>query len=153
MTGEVADSMEALSKRARVLIQEFGEAAADDAASGLSPAEIAGSVTRALALPEVSSIRAKLVPELPIYASTATKNLEEVTVGIADAVALSAEGKPEVIIDWKSDVEPSPETLEHYRSQVRAYLEATGAERGLIVLVTSGLVIPVAASAAARLRS
>jgi len=47
------------------------------------------------------------------------------------------------VIDWKSDVNPAQETLHHYRAQVRAYLDMTGAERGLIVLMTNGTVIPV----------
>ena len=38
---------------------------------------------------------------------------------------------------------PATGTLDHYRAQVRAYLDMTGAERGLIVLMTSGAVIPV----------
>ena len=50
---------------------------------------------------------------------------------------------PTVVIDWKTDVDPSPETLEHYRAQVRAYLDATGAARGLVVAVTSGTVLTV----------
>jgi hypothetical protein len=33
--------------------------------------------------------------------------------------------------------------LEHYRAQVRAYLDITDAERGLIVLATTGRVISV----------
>jgi hypothetical protein len=56
---------------------------------------------------------------------------------------LSPDGKPLVVIDWKSDVAPTAELLEHYRSQVRAYLDITDAERGLIVLATSGRVILV----------
>ena len=43
----------------------------------------------------------------------------------------------------KSDVAPDPQILDHYRAQVRAYIDMTGAERGLIVLMTSGAVIPV----------
>ena len=39
--------------------------------------------------------------------------------------------------------ESAQETLDHYRAQVRAYLDMTGAERGLTVLMTNGTVIPV----------
>jgi len=49
-----------------------------------------------------------------------------------------------VVVDWKSDVDPAPEMLEHYRSQVRAYLDMTGAERGMIVFMTSGTTVSVA---------
>ena len=44
-------------------------------------------------------------------------------------------------------LDPSPETLEHYRAQVRNYLDMTGAERGLVVCVTPGTVIPVTQAA------
>ena len=66
--------------------------------------------------------------------------------GIADALTLTAEGHPAVVVDWKSDVNPDPQTLDHYRAQVRAYLDMTGAERGLIVLMTTGAVITVSPS-------
>ena len=42
---------------------------------------------------------------------------------------------------------PEPQTLDHYRAQVRAYLDMTGTERGLIVLMTTGTVISVAPTA------
>ena len=88
-------------------------------------------------------LRPELLPEFPVYASTLIEAHEEVTSGIADAIAFGPDGAPQVVIDWKSDVDLAPETLEHYRAQVRAYLDATGAERGLIVAVTSGTVISV----------
>jgi exodeoxyribonuclease-5 len=63
--------------------------------------------------------------------------------GVADAIALSPDGAPHVVVDWKSDVDPAPDAIEHYRAQVHAYLDMTGAARGLIVLATSGVVIAV----------
>ena len=48
-----------------------------------------------------------------------------------------------MVVDWKSDVNPEAQLLEHYRAQVRAYLDMTGAERGLVVLMTKGTVIAV----------
>ncbi|MFK0209119.1 hypothetical protein, partial [Agrobacterium sp. NPDC090283] len=65
------------------------------------------------------------------------------TAGIADALTVNREGRPIVVVDWKSDVNPDQETLDHYRGQVHAYLEMTGAELGLIVLMTSATVIAV----------
>ena len=81
--------------------------------------------------------------EFPVYASTLTDMHEEATAGIADAIAFDSDGVPQAVIDWKSDVAPAPETLDHYCSQVRAYLDMTTIERGLIVALTSGVVIPV----------
>jgi len=43
-------------------------------------------------------------------------------------------------------VQPTAETLSHYRAQVRAYLDMTGSGRGLIVLVTTCQIIAVEAT-------
>jgi hypothetical protein len=50
---------------------------------------------------------------------------------------------------WKSDVDPPPDAVEHYRLQVRKYLEATGAKKGLIVFVTIGKIVSDSATGAA----
>ena len=146
LTGETAEEEIALAARAETLIRALGLTVLDDPAQGLAPAELAGCVLRALALPEVAALRPRLVPEFPVYASAETDTHEEAWRGIVDAIAFDADGAPEVVIDWKSDVDPSPEKLEHYRAQVRAYLDMTGAERGLIVAVTSGSIMQVARS-------
>ena len=143
LTGETAETEPALNERAEALIRAIGQPVAPDPAQGLVPAELAACVLRALALPEIVALRPGLRPEFPVYASTLTEEQEEATAGIADAIAFGADGAPQVVVDWKSDVAPAPETLEHYRAQVRAYLDMTQAERGLIVLATSGTVIPV----------
>ena len=60
--------------------------------------------------------------------------------GITDAVALAPDGKIEVVVDWKSDVSPTNALREKYRTQVRDYLDASGATRGLLVYMTLGQV-------------
>ena len=115
----------------------------DDPAQGLAPTEIAGCVLRALSLPQVAALRPGLVPEFAVYGSSEGDKYEEATAGIVDAAVFDPDGTPETVIDWKSDVDPSPETLEHYRAQIGVYLEVTGADRGLIVLVTNGMVVSV----------
>lgn len=147
LTGETPETEPALVARAEALIRAIGRPVANDPMQGLVPAELAACVSRALALPEIAALRPGLLPEYAVYASTVTEEQEEATAGIADAIAFDPNGAPQVIVDWKSDVAPAPETLEHYRAQVRAYLDMTQAERGLIVLATLGVVIPVARSA------
>ena len=44
----------------------------------------------------------------------------------------------EVVVDWKSDIDPAPAQIDLYRVQVQDYLAATGAPLGLIVFLTSG---------------
>lgn len=145
LTGEVEETASALRERARDLIAQTGFEDFEDPAQGMSSGEISGSVLSALSLPEVAELRDRLEPELSVYASSVSRasGTERVVSGIADAVAFGPDGLPEAVIDWKSDVSPLPRVLDGYKSQVREYLKATGAGRGLIVLVTSGKVISV----------
>jgi len=146
LNGEAADGIAPLTERAADLIAMLGLAPEDDPAKGPAAEEIAGSVARTLALPEIAALRPALVPEFALYAATAWDDQEEATAGIADAIAFDGDGKPQVVIDWKSDVDPAPQTVEHYRAQVRNYLTMSGAQKGLIVMVTSGRVIVVEAA-------
>ena len=144
LSGETPDDAGALSERARALIGEIGRPVMADPSQGLSPDELAGCVVRTLALPEIVELRPTLAPELAVYAAVDVNGVEQATVGVADATSFDNAGKPAVVIDWKSDVQPTTETLNHYREQVRTYLDMTGTERGLIVLVSTGVVLTVA---------
>jgi exodeoxyribonuclease-5 len=143
LTGESPEAEAALTERAADLIHALGRSPVADPATGLSAQELAACVARTLALPDVAALRPGLLAEFPVYAAQANDGVETATAGIADALTLTVESRPAVVVDWKSDVAPAPGTLDHYRAQVRAYLDMTGAERGLIVLMTSGTVIPV----------
>jgi len=143
LTGETQEAGVTLAQRAAELIRALGRSPVDDPATGLSAQELAACVIRTLVLPDIAALRPGLLAEFPVYAAQAVDGVETATAGIADALTLTAEGRPAVVVDWKSDVSPAPGTLDHYRAQVRAYLDMTRAERGLIVLMTSGAVIPV----------
>lgn len=138
LTGETAENTSDLRDRALVLIDELGQTAFEDPAEGLSPDELASCVARTLALPDIVALRPSLVPEYPVYAASDIEGGEQATVGITDAISFGPDGTPQVVIDWKSDIQPAPEILDHYCAQVQNYLDMTGAERGLIVLVTTG---------------
>lgn len=143
LTGETNEAEAALAERAAELIRALGRTPVANPVTGLSAEELAGCVVRTLALPDIVVLRPDLFAEFPVYAAYAADGAETATAGIADALTLSPEGRPVVVVDWKSDVAPAPQTLDHYRAQVRAYLDMTGAERGLIVLMTTGAVISV----------
>ena len=143
LTGETPETAVHLESRATVLIEELDLPVAEDPAQGLAPSELAQCVVRSLAIPEVAALRPRLVPEVPVYAIEPTEKSEIVSTGIADAIAFGPDGSADVVVDWKSDVDPTPKTLEHYGEQVRTYMEMTQAHRGLIVAVTSGAVYPV----------
>jgi exodeoxyribonuclease-5 len=146
LTGELADDAESLESRAYELIQALGRNPTDDASVGLSAQESADCVTRTLAIAEVAELRPRLLAEFPVHSLTGDDNTLFATAGIADAIAIDAGGRPDVVIDWKSDVSPDAETMDHYRAQVRAYLDVTGSRRGLIVLMTTGTVVTVSPS-------
>lgn len=143
LTGEVSETGAALTERAGHLIRALGQSPVADPATGLSAQELAACVARTLALPDIAALRPDLLAEFPVYDARVGDGMETATAGIADALTLTADGRPAVVLDWKSDVTPATGTLDNYRAQVRAYLDMTGAERGLIVLMTSGAIIPV----------
>jgi len=147
LTGECEDGSEPLHARAEALIRALGISPSTDPANGLSAHELALCVGRTLAVPEISALRPALLAEFPVYALRQEDAELVATAGIVDALTIDYVGKPAVIVDWKSDVAPDPQTLDHYRAQVRAYLDMTGATRGLIVLMTSATVISVTPSA------
>ena len=69
LSRETAGDVLSLMERAEALIRDVGREPTPDPSAGLSPSEIAGCVARALALPEVVSLRSRLVHEFPSTAS------------------------------------------------------------------------------------
>jgi exodeoxyribonuclease-5 len=136
LTGEIGDGKTELETRAAELLVTC-EMSTDD----VDPVELAATLRRTLDLPQIAALRPRLTPEIAVHASFSSESQEQIVSGIADAVARAPDGGVEVVVDWKSDVAPTAETVEGYRNQVRAYLRATGAPRGLIVLMTPGIVL------------
>jgi exodeoxyribonuclease-5 len=143
LTGETLAVAPELHRRAAELIGQLGLGAENDPARGISPAELAGTVQRTLALPEVARLRERLVPEHSIFGHENTALFEILVAGVADAVAVDAQGAIEAIVDWKSDVAPSKSAIAHYFKQIEEYRRHTGAKHALLVLMTLGKVVVV----------
>jgi exodeoxyribonuclease-5 len=143
LTQELTDDAPAVEARARELLLQLGEAPVEDPAQGFAPAEIAATALRALGTPEIARLRERLVPELPVYGHEpgAAGTPDTAIAGIADAVALAADGTIAAVIDWKSDVAPGPAQIERYRAQLRDYQAVTGAGEAVLVLGTVGKAI------------
>jgi exodeoxyribonuclease-5 len=62
------------------------------------------------------------LPEALVYTSVLAAEEEERRLA-SPTNHLGEEGAAQVVVDWKTDVAPTPETLEHYRAQIRAYLD------------------------------
>ncbi len=130
----------ALAVRAAGLLAELSP---DDL--GVDPAEVAGMALRAWHVPEVAALHGSLLAEVAVAGAEHDHGTggEVIWSGIADAIAVDPQGRPEVVLDWKSDRAPTPETLAHYREQVRAYLRLTGAREGIVVLAARDEVLRV----------
>jgi exodeoxyribonuclease-5 len=143
LTGETPDRSEALKTRARALLDQLGATEASRPEDGPYAPELAATVLRALAIPEIAACRSRLVPELTVFSTQADDDRVTYVSGVADALAYLPLGIIELVIDWKTDVSPSAQQIELYREQVRDYLAATGAPEGLLVFVTTGQLVRV----------
>jgi ATP-dependent exoDNAse (exonuclease V) beta subunit len=144
LTGETGDAKADLQARATDLIRQTGQEPAVDPKAGISAAELAGTVLRTLAVPEVAALRPRLVPELPVFGTEVRGGDEILLSGQADALAFDETGAIDVVIDWKSDVAPEPSRIGHYRQQIGDYRMRTKAKRALLVFMTTGQVVDVA---------
>ena len=63
--------------------------------------------------------------------------------GIADALAYDEEGRIEIIVDWKSDVEIDAARLIPTSAAFDAYRQQSGARNAILVLMTLGEVMAV----------
>ena len=140
LTGETQDAASSLEARARTLLSELGIAEGERPEDGPHAPELAASVRRAFAVPEVVGLRNRLLPEMTVFAAEREEQGTIYVGGIADALAFDADQNVDVVIDWKSDVEPKMALIDLYREQVRDYLAATGGKEGLLVFVTNGRV-------------
>lgn len=132
LTGELEAPERLVASRAEeLLVQLLTDI--DEKVTRPDPTEMARCALRALALPEVAEMRPFLLPEVAIWGSE-----EGVLVaGRADALAIR-EGRVEVAIDWKSDINPSSAVRNRYAAQLREYLQATGAKRGILAFLSLG---------------
>jgi exodeoxyribonuclease-5 len=131
LTGELEDAN--VTVRAAELIAELG-------AKDIAPRELADTISRTRAIPEVAALWPDLIPEFDVGSFNPANG--ELRIGVIDAGTIVAE-KLDVVVDWKSDVAPAPDAVAAYAGQVREYLKSSGARRGLIVLMTPGTVVPV----------
>jgi CRISPR-associated exonuclease Cas4 len=138
LTGELVDEVREFAGRARELL---GELDPDSGEGGALPDayEIATTAWGTLRLPEIAALRGRLVPEWPIYARLFDRLGRKALAGRIDAIAFSGE-RADVVIDWKSDVDPSENDMHFHAGQLEDYLRVTDAARGALVYMTRGLV-------------
>jgi exodeoxyribonuclease-5 len=159
VTGEISDFGPSLDDRAAELVTQIESDPVKAKALELDHSELARCIRRTVKIKAVSELLDRLVPEVVVGRSIEFDHCETVIYGVADAVAFAngksarttleaaefanGSGIVDVVVDWKSDVNPSKDAIQHYRDQVRSYMKSVKAKRGLIVLMTSGEVIEV----------
>ncbi|MNV20613.1 ATP-dependent DNA helicase PcrA [compost metagenome] len=136
LTGELVHDVAAAELRATELVPQLIALEAEDGIAP-DPRECAATALRARTLPGIADLWPHLVPEVPIYASEPDGTL---FAGRADAICFT-DGRPHVVLDWKSDLEPSAAERAGYVSQLADYVRAFGATRGALVYLTRGEVV------------
>lgn len=137
LTGEVDEEPKALSARAGELLAQLLAEVEDPKGASPDPSELTSTIVKTLHLPEIAAMRSALRAECALYAATDETTL---LAGRGDAVALGANGV-EAVLDWKSDFNPSPETVADHTAQVRLYMRALNTERGALVYMTTGKIV------------
>jgi ATP-dependent exoDNAse (exonuclease V) beta subunit len=138
LTGETAERLAALRTRASLLVGELAATAGIN--SQLPDArEIASTVLKTFQIPDIAALRPHLVAELPVYAMVENGAARSALAGRIDAMAVE-DGKPLVVVDWKSDVAPAEQDVRDHAAQLGDYLAATGAPRGMLVYMSTGVV-------------
>lgn len=141
LNGETQDTVAELERRAEELTAPLGREPSVDPKSGIAPKDLAATIVRTLKLPEIAALRPCLTPEHTVFGGRSDGRNKILVWGIADAVALAANGGIKSIIDWKSDVEIGTENLSAYRTRLGDYCRQTCVERGLLVLMTAGTIL------------
>jgi CRISPR-associated exonuclease Cas4 len=134
VTGEVEADADAIRQRSMLLVKQLYGAAAPE--SALDANELAETALRTWALPELVSNRTGLIAEVPVYGRLDGDG-DRLVAGRADAVGYLA-GRPDIVFDWKSDVDPDAASRVDYANQLGQYVHVLGAERGAVVYMTSG---------------
>ena len=136
LTGELASSRDqAAARAAELLAQLQSNLSGEGDEGGPDALEMADTALRTLALPELAPFLGQLVPEIPLWAANPPRYL----AGRADAAAIQGD-RITLIVDWKSDVNPTAATHGAHVAQLRDYLRVTNAQRGAVVYMTSAQV-------------
>lgn len=137
LDGDLPETLADLSARATILGDQL--AGLEDLSRSSLPdaAECAATALRTLALPDVAALRPALSAEVPVWACDPDGVL---MAGRADAAAVE-DGRITAVLDWKSDLDPTPQDRAGYAGQLVAYLDATGAPRGALVFMSRDEVV------------
>ena len=129
LTRELVEEVGRFANRVHELVAEL-VLDPDDHGDGLPDAdEIATIAWRTLQLPDIAALRERLTAEWPVYALLESRSNRSALAGRIDAVAYAGD-RAEVVVDWKSDVDPSDADI---RCQEPSWNETTKVFSGLAI--------------------
>lgn len=138
LTGELAEDAAGFAARAEKLLTEL--LVKPDEMTLLPDArEIAATAWRTLQLPEIAALRGRLIPEWPVYDVLDERPTQAALAGRIDAIAYD-DDRADIVVDWKSDIDPSDKDMRVHAGQLADYLRVTGASRGALVYMTPGII-------------
>lgn len=135
LNGELSEDETTATARADVLLQQIAGAEPDATRKLPIPSEMAKTALRTLRVPEIAALRPGLIPELAVW----SESDGALIAGRTDAAAYDGD-TPSVVVEWKSDIAPSPQDRAQYRGQLQEYMRAIGAPRGAVVYMSLGVV-------------
>jgi ATP-dependent exoDNAse (exonuclease V) beta subunit len=138
ITGELEPQVARIVARSQEIYEQL---IVDSEQFRIDANEIAACVLRTVNHNELKGIFPRLQAEVPLYFAQDSGVDITVTAGIADAVAIDSDGNCEMVIDWKSDVDPANSPIDDYVRQLKIYLQLTHAKSGMIVFVTTGRIV------------
>jgi ATP-dependent exoDNAse (exonuclease V) beta subunit len=136
ITGELELSVPPLIARAEKLLAQLRSQSPDSDIEFPDPSQAATLIRDTFSIADVAALRPLLEAEVPVWSADGATLL----AGRVDAMIVH-EGRVLGVLDWKSDVNPSPKTKWDYASQLKEYLSVTGAIAGALVFMTSGELI------------
>jgi CRISPR-associated exonuclease Cas4 len=127
LSGLLEEEPAGVARRAATLLQQLIGLEPEGVEPLPDPQEAARTALSTLCFPEVAAMRPSLLAEANVWAGA-----EGYLAGRADAVSV-ADGRVQVVLDWKSDVAPTARERAGYHGQLAEYLSATGAGCGALV--------------------
>ena len=138
LSKELVNENEAVAARATILTNQLSSAMKEGAKLP-DPTEMAQTVARTLRIPEVSAFMDQLIPEFPVYGMLEGADMTALS-GRVDAFTLSDDGRVDIVVDWKSDVNPTESVVQQHSAQLLDYMTVLDAGRGALVYMTPGSV-------------
>lgn len=136
ITGELGVSLPALTARADELLVQLRSQSPVSDIEFPDPRATAALIRDTFAIGDVAALLPFLEAEVPVWNAEGAMLL----AGRADALIMR-EGRVLGVLDWKSDVNPSPMVRSDYVSQLNEYMLVTGAIAGALVFMTTGEMI------------